>query len=92
MNYDDYMKVNENSPFFYICGQDEDGHYEFLGDLTLLNDGTAIVNNDYDGIGNRYFDSHFEAVRYVETRICDKPHYYDPVKQMFARITIPTFA
>ena len=85
---DDYMSVNENSPFFYIYGFDEDGTPEMLGDLTLLNDGGAVVNNDYDGVGLRFFDSHADAVRYVQTRICDDPTYYDPVKRMTARIRV----
>ena len=77
---EEYMKVNEDSSFFYIFGRDEDGELEMLGDITLLNDGGGIVNNDYDGIGLRFFDSHSDAIRYVETRICQEPIYYDPIR------------
>ena len=73
--------------FFIIRGVDEDGKYVFLGDLTIMDDDTAIVNNDYDGIGNRYFDTSAEAVRYVETRVCAEPLYWDPERKAFARIT-----
>ena len=74
--------------FFIICGVDEDKHYVFLGDLTIMDDDTAIVNNDYDGTGNRYFDTSAEAVRYVETRVCAEPLYWDPERKAFARISV----
>ena len=85
---DDYMSVNNGSKFFLVLGRDEDGTLEMLGDITLLNDGGAVVNNDYDGIGLRFFDSHVEALRYVETRICDVPVYYDPIVEQQVRITV----
>lgn len=76
------------SVFFLIFGRDEDGELVELGDLTLIDDGSAVVNNDYDGIGLRFFDSHAEAVHYVETRVCATPIYYDPDKQMTAKIRV----
>ena len=77
-SYEEYMRVNEGSPFYYVCGRDEDGRIELLGDVTLLNDGTAVVNNDWEGIGNRYFDTHKEALRYIVTRMCEDAFLYDP--------------
>lgn len=77
-DYEKYMAANEGSPFLYILGRDGEGGFEFLGDLTLLNDGTAIVNNDYDGTGNRYFDTYDEALGYVHDRICRDAILYDP--------------
>lgn len=72
--------------FFYICAKSGD-RYEFLGDLTLIGADNAIVNNDYDGTGNQYFDSHADALRYIRGRICEDPLYYDPERKAFARIT-----
>ena len=88
LSYEEYMKVNEGSPFYYVCGRDEGGRIEFLGDLTLLNDGTAVVNNDWDGIGNRYFDTHVEALRYVLTRMCEDAFLWDPDSEQAKSIVL----
>ena len=74
--------------FFLILGRDENGEFEFLGDLTLMGDGNAVVNNDYDGTGNQYFDNHKDALDYIKGRICDNPVYYDPVVNQLASIRV----
>lgn len=74
--------------FFFILGRDESGEYELLGDITIASDTNVIVNNDYDGVGNRYFDNISDALRYIKGRICMEPVYYDPVRRQEVRIQL----
>lgn len=66
-------KLPEDNVTTLICGE-EDGALVQLGDIALMDDGSAVVMNDWEGI-LQFFDSHDEAIRYVETRICEEPIY-----------------
>lgn len=43
-----------------------------LGDISLFDDGTVTVRNDYEGIYQN-FDSFEEAKEHASTRICQNP-------------------
>lgn len=57
----------------HICAR-EDGSLVSLGDITLMDDGRAIVMNDWSG-NLSFFDTHEEAIRYVNGRVCEEPVY-----------------
>lgn len=57
----------------YICGR-EDGRMVSLGDITLMEDGGAVVMNDWSG-HLEFFDTHADALRYVRGRVCEDPVY-----------------
>lgn len=57
----------------YICGRDG-SRLEVLGDITLMEDGHAVVMNDWSG-HLEFFDTHADALRYVRGRVCEAPVY-----------------
>ena len=57
----------------YICGRDG-ANLELLGDITLMEDGHAVVMNDWSG-NLEFFDTPEDAVRYVRGRVCEDPVY-----------------
>lgn len=57
----------------YICGRDGN-KLEMLGDITLMEDGGAVVMNDWSG-NLEFFDTHADALRYVRGRVCEDPVY-----------------
>lgn len=58
----------------YVCGRNG-AKLELLGDITLMEDGSAVVMNDWGG-KLEFFDTHEEAIWYVKTRICGEEPVY----------------
>ena len=56
----------------YVC-EKVDGTLEVIGDVTIMEDGRAVVMNEWSGL--QFFDTKEDALWYIEGRMSLEPVY-----------------